>query len=260
MIVTIQFEGAFLRAALLVGLVHEREVPAWATEQIGAASDAGSQLAELLLVPVELSPMREALRPLGDDADGLGVAAALLIAVAIESATRQRSAIDRLRVLAHIRREFPLPQEISAGIKDFEDRAMLAAADVRGAYPPSTEELTSWLDHVRTDGYFWFRFEKPGEAEAFLAALSRKMVRHRTWTDRAQRSRPCAWVQREGPGGRYAVILNEGAWQIVVREFSPVPLSGRIPHGTMPADVVAILDELTVTPLGADEAHARMAG
>ena len=137
---------------------------------------------------------------------------------------------------------------------------MLAAADVRGAYPPSTEELASWLDRVRTDGYFWFRFERPGEAEAFLAALSRKMVRDRTLTDRAQRSRPCAWVRREGPGGRYAVILNEGAWQIVVREFSPVPLSGRIPHVSRPADVVAMLDELTASPFGADEAGVKMAG
>jgi hypothetical protein len=62
----VQFEAAFLRAALLVGLVHERDVPAWAMERMASSAEAGSQLTDVLLAPSELTAMREALRPLGE--------------------------------------------------------------------------------------------------------------------------------------------------------------------------------------------------
>jgi hypothetical protein len=256
----IRFEAAFLRAGLLVGLVHEREVTAWAMDAIAAFPEAGSELAELLLAPIELSAMREALRPIGEDVGEDRVAAALLVAVALEPAITERSVTDRLRILGHIRREYSPPARIATAIKDFEDREMLAAAGMPGTIPPGAGELATWLDRVRGAGYFSFSFRHEEEAAAFVGALSRKVVRDRTWRDQPRGVRACAWVARESSGEPHTVVLNERAWQTAVREFGPVPLASRIPYAALPSDATEVFEEGDATPLGVEEAQRRIAG
>jgi hypothetical protein len=56
------------------------------------------------------------------------------------------------------------------------------------------------------------------------------------------------------------VALNERAWQIVVREFAPVPLASRIPYTTLPRDATEVLAEVAAEPLGVEEAQRRIAG
>jgi hypothetical protein len=256
----IRFEAAYLRAGLLVGLIHEREVPAWAVDVIAAFPEGNPQLAEVALTPIEFSAMREALRSIGDGVGDDRVTAALLIAVAMESATSEGSVTDRLRILGDIRREYSPPARIATAIKDLEDREMLAAAGVSGRTRPGAGELATWLDGVREAGYFWFSFRQADEAAAFVAALSRKVVRGRLWRDQPGPSEGRAWVTRESSGGACTVALNERAWQIVVREFAPVPLASRIPYTTIPRDATEVLAEVAAEPLGVEEAQRRIAG
>jgi len=56
-----------------------------------------------------------------------------------------------------------------------------------------------------------------------------------------------------------ALVLNETLWQIAVMEFSPLPLSNRIPYTALPANAVLVLDEATTEPMGAREAGDRVA-
>ena len=254
----IRFEAAFLRAGVLVGLVHEREVPAWAMDAMAASPGSSAQLAEVVLAPIELSAMREALRPIGEGVCRDRVTMALLIAVAQEPASNERSLTDRLRILGHIRREYSPPATIATAIKNFEDRAMLAAAGMSGETAPSAGELATWLDGVREAGYFSFAFRQEEEAAAFVAALSRKIVRDRTWRDQPRPIRARAWVIREFSGEPHTVILNERAWQTAVREFAPVPLASRIPHATLPSGATEVFDEVDAAPFGVDEARRKI--
>ena len=260
MINDIRFEAAFLRAGLLVGMVHEREVPAWAMDVIAAVPGAGSQLAEVALTPIEFSAMREALRPVGEGVGHDRVIAALLIAVAVESATTERTVADRLRILSHIRREYSPPAKIARAIKDFEDREMLAAAGVPGRIPPGAGELATWLDGVREAGYFSFSFRQADEVAAFVGALSRKVVRDRTRRDMLRPIRARAWVTRGHPGEPHTVVLNERAWRTAAREFAPVPLASRIPYATLPSHATEVFDEVDVEPLGVEDALRMIAG
>jgi hypothetical protein len=60
-------------------------------------------------------------------------------------------------------------------------------------------------------------------------------------------------------------LLDAGAgierdlWQIAVMEFSPLPLSNRIPYTALPANAVLVLDEATTEPMDAREAGDRLA-
>jgi hypothetical protein len=83
-------------------------------ERMASSAEAGSQLTDVLLAPSELTAMREALRPLGERIADDRVTAVLLVAAAVDHATTQRSVIDLLRILAHIRREFSLPTDVSS--------------------------------------------------------------------------------------------------------------------------------------------------
>jgi hypothetical protein len=255
----IQFEAAYLRAALLVGLVDEREVPAWAIDRSTSSDEAASRLTDVMLAPTELTAMREALRPLGERVADHRVAPALLVAVAVEHAAGGRPTADCLRILAHIRREFPLDAHVSASIKEFEDRSMLAAAGMRGERAPTSEEIEAWLDTVRSDGYFRFVFVNIDEAAAFVAAVSRRVTRDRPWSEQPGRMAARAWVLHEPGEQVYIVYLNESAWLTAVREFSPIPLGSRIATLTLPVDALEVMDESTTTGIGVDDVLERLA-
>jgi len=253
------FEAAFLRAGLLVGLVHERDVPAWAERVLAGASTPAPRLADVLTTRVELSAMREALRPLGESVAPDRVFAALLTALAVDGIVGRRPPADELRILGQIRQECRPPADVSARIKVLQDRAMLAAAGLRGQSAPTAEELAAFLDDVRVQGFFRFHLDGVEECAAFVAALSRKIVRDRTAHDRSGHAGPRVW-RLEGPsGGRSAVVLNESAVAIALREFAPVPLVSRIPYPDPGAHAREVIDEATASPLGSEEARRKLA-
>jgi hypothetical protein len=257
----IRFEAAFIRAGLLVGLVHERDVSDWAADRIGRTQELGGLLADVLLAPPELSPMRAALQPLGDGVGDARVAASLLTTLALEQVLTSRQLSDRLRVLGHIRQEFVLPIDTAVAIKEFSDRMMLWAAGVAGTRVPDDNELTMWLEQVRTRGYFRFGFDDSGEAAAFVAAVSRKLSRDQRWGDRAGLASTWAWIAQEGDHqARVVVTLNERAWLTVAREFAPVPLASRVPYPAPPDVAAVLMDERHLAALGADDAHALITG
>jgi DNA-nicking Smr family endonuclease len=245
----VHYEAAYLRGALLVGVMHERDVPAWAESLIHTRPDLATTLADVSLTPVELSPMREALWPLAKGVDAHRIGAALLTAAALEKGSR--AADDRIRVLGHIRSDFTLPKEVAAAIKSFENRRAFAAVGVRTVTSPTADELTTWLDRVHAPGFFRFDFDAVGEAAAFAAAVSRKI-------DRDRPAGAAAWFLR-GSSGNVTIVLNEFAWQIAAREFSPPPVRSRIPHADAPARAPRLFDESSGGPLSAADAAARIA-
>jgi hypothetical protein len=254
----VSFEAAFLRASLLVGLVHEREIASWAVGLMEHSSDHRSRLADVALARPELSSMREALRPIAEGTDAGTVTASLLMAVALEPAYDCRPASRRLTVLGHIRKDFLLPPELAVPIKAFEDRAMLARVGVAGVSEPEDEEIAGWLDTVRDAAHFQFTFNDIEEAAAFAAAVSRKVIRNRTWHSSGRHQTPAAqaWLVRRLRGPAFGVVLNERAWLTVVNECSPVPLGARIPRTATPSGAVEIVGESTAVLLGADEVQA----
>lgn len=148
----IPFEAAYLRDAILVGLVHERDVIPWATELFDSEPAFVDALAQLLSVQVQLSPIRDALRAFGELDDPLRVTEALLIRAALEPPGPNDG--DRLlRVLSDVRRLAGCPATHADAIKDFEARAMLAT--VSGGVAPTASEIRRWLDGVRPPAHFF---------------------------------------------------------------------------------------------------------
>jgi hypothetical protein len=148
----IPFEAAYLRDAILVGLVHERDVVPWATDLLDSAPAFADALVRVLSAPVELSPIREALRAFGNVDDPVRVTEALLIRAALEPPGPNDG--DRLlRVLSDVRRLAGCPTTHADAIKDFEARAMLAT--VGGGVAPTAGEITRWLDGVRPPARFF---------------------------------------------------------------------------------------------------------
>ncbi|MFI5178576.1 MAG: hypothetical protein ACHQO8_08435 [Vicinamibacterales bacterium] len=252
----VPFEAAFLRAGLLIGLVHEREVPEWAAGAISGSPALAPRLADLLLANVELSAMREALWPLSSSVEAPRVTAALLTALALEHAARAKDAIDLLRILGVIRTEFKPPTNLAAAIKDFEDRAMLARAGSQRVVAPGAEEIGAWLARVRDPGYFRFHFDRNEERAAFVAALARKIVRDRTWSKRPGQLSARTWLLA-GASEASVVVLNESAWEIAGREFAPVPIACRIPYPQPDDAATELFDEASATMRTADYADGR---
>lgn len=252
----IAHEAAFLRAALLVGLVHEGDVSAWAQYRLtplDASTRPAMQLTDLLLSEEALSPMREALRPLAASADRAQLTATLLAGISVDDALVSRSVADRLRVLGLLRREFVLPPDLVAAINSFIERAMLADAKVGDSPAPDTAQLQRWLRDVAPPAFFRFEFDASDEGAAFVAAVSRKLARDRTMRS-GETGSGAVWVAQEG--GRLIVFLTEASWRLTVREFAPLPIVSRIPALSLPANAVFALDERTTEPLGLEEAVA----
>ena len=133
---------------------------------------------------------------------------------------------------------------------------MLARAGLRGQTTPSSREIETFLRDVRHPGFFRLVFETADEVPAFVAALSRKVVRDRTWGDRVGHVPVQAWLLSDPAGRRHAMAVNESALQIVLREFGPVPVASRIPYPDPGPSAVLVIDEATATPLGVEEARA----
>ncbi len=257
MIPDIRFEADFLRASLLLGLVREHEVMAWANALLANATESVALLADVALARPELTTVREALRPLAEPSEPSTSGAALLAFLTADPTAAALVLPDRIRVLTQLRREGILAEPIASALKSFEDRWMLASAGV-GADQPLAADVDRWLAAVRQTAYYRISLERGDERAALLGALSRKVVRNRR-APMPHGSGSCAWIVKSPSVSGPALMLNEALWQIAVAEFSPLPLGSRIPYARVPAQAVLVLDETTAEPMGAREADDRLA-
>lgn len=221
----IVFEAACLRDAVLVGLVHERRVPEWATELLAADIGPASALAEVLSVPVQLSPIREALRAFGDADVPSRVTVALLTSVALEPMLRQQGAAQLLRVLSDIRRLAGCPANWNGAIADFDARAMIAGSE-RDPLSSLTNEILAWLDDVRQPAHFLVTYRDRQQAAAFVAELSRTM---------AAAAGIEGEITFEGTlNDVWFIGLDEIAWTVARDALGPLPVAGTIPYPGRP--------------------------
>jgi hypothetical protein len=236
MIRELEYEAAYLRAALLVGLVHEADVPGWALDAIQVTTEPAvtSLLAEIVSVPVELSAMREALYPLAKAVAPHRVGDALLMALAIDNVTTERSMADRLHILEQIRHEGRLNKDRAWVIKDFSMRALLASGGVPEAVIPGLAEVTRWLDVASGEGYFLFSFDREADASAFLATLSEHIDSHPAPSEQSGRP-PRMWTLPAN-ASRSIAVVNERALMVLIRARHPVALASRIPYTTLPLE------------------------
>ncbi|HVT39767.1 MAG TPA: hypothetical protein VHE78_12020 [Gemmatimonadaceae bacterium] len=253
-------EAEFLRAALLVGLLRAQDVAAWAEQLLPILSDENGRLTEVMLAPLELTALREALRPLGQPSQPLDAGLLVLSFMALDPDSASLGVADQVLVLSLLRREEMFAPAAASQIKLFEDRLMLASGNVAGEAAPSREEVGAWLDAVRPPSYFRFVFEREDETGAFLGALSRKVVRDRRMHHGPRANGPRAWIVRREDDHRVGLILNETLWRVALREFSPLPVGSRLPYCALPTDAELVLDQDDARPMGLDEALVRISG
>ena len=252
----IRFEAAYFRAALLIGLAHERDVPEWAESRFGRSVPLDAALAEVLTVNVELTAMREALRSIAYGVDDARVSAALLTTIRRGSVDEGYPAVRTLQHLGQLRRECVNPPEINDAIKSFEDRLMLGDAGVAMAKAPTVAELGTWLSTVSIAGHYLFDFDGTEELAAFVAAVSRKIVRDRTYGEVANTLLPRVWAALQSSSRHRVAVLNESAARIVARDFAPVPVASTVPYPSIGPDVELVIDSPKALALGAADAAA----
>ncbi len=252
MLPDIAFEAAFLRAALLLGVINEREVPAWAESLLLVQDEAHGFLSDVAMAPVELTAMREALQPMAATAGPAAVLTAIVTFLARDRASLSLNVHDAVRVFTLLRTEFRIPPDGTLSAKQFEDRLMLAEGGVKGAVAPTREELDDWLSSVRRPSVRRLSFTSSDEATAFLGVLVHEVERDVTSLENDPANNAKAWVMPFEIAAPVTLAVNDPAWRIAVREFSPLPLAGRIPYAAAPDYAVLVLHGMTrVAPVNA---------
>ena len=138
--------ATFYQTALLLGLVTGESVVAWADHVLVADPDAPPAFVDLSITPPDqLSAMRHVLRRMAEATERPSTVRAVLDLVHRDLASGRRSPADTMRVIAHIRRELPLPVPIESELDTFEDDHMLAVAGVAGATGSLETRLRTWL-------------------------------------------------------------------------------------------------------------------
>lgn len=252
MIPDIRFEAGFLRSALLLGKVREPEVPSWADTLLEAGAEPVALLAEVAVARAELTVLREALLPLATSTHHESLGNALLAFLATDHDAIAQTVPDRIRVLAQLRRENIVGPSLAQTIKTFEDRSMLASAGI-GVDPTIAADFDQWFASVSGPRYYRVSVGGADERAALLGALARKVVRDRRVVLSPLRVKR-AWLCASVAGINPTVLLNAPLWELVVAEFSPLPLGSRIPYCMLPASATLILDEATAEPMGTREA------
>ncbi len=238
----ISFEAAFLRAALLLGVVREQEVPDWAESLLLVQADDHGLLSDVIMAPVELTAMRDALQPLADEADPTAVCASVLTFLAEDTTSRELSVHDAVRVFTLMRTEFRIAPEGAWSAKRIEDRLMLAEGGVKNAVAPTRAEIDAWLGGVRGPAHFRISFTASDEAGAFLGALARRVERERRAGDDDPVAASRVWMMPRETASPVTLLLNEAASYIVRREFAPVSIGSRIPYAAVPEHAALTLD------------------
>ena len=136
---------------------------------------------------------------------------------------------------------------------------MFAQGNVPGQVIPDGREVETLLDEICAPGHFRFYFHNSEELLAFVAALSRQIVRHRQYGDGAAATGGGrVWLLRDPAGHADAVVIDQPALIIAARAFAPLPLASRIPYD--PASTAKELPtvDVDVAALGVDDLRTRL--
>jgi hypothetical protein len=200
-------------------------------------------------VPVQLSPVRDALRAFGDVDVPSRITAALFAAVALDVGHRRLDEAQLLRVLSDVRRLAGCPPSWASTIADYEAAAMLAATAPHGP-APTAGELLRWLDEVRGPAHFLVSCRDRREAAAFVAAVSAALA-----VDAGGRGK----VTFEGPSGSAWLIgIDERAWRVARDRLGPLPLASTVPYPGDPSGQ-ALVEGARLQGVGADVVEPRLA-
>lgn len=226
MIPNVRLEAEFLRAALLLGLIPESEVVAWADSLIATDVDASSLVLDLSLTRPELSALRGALWHLTEPNDLAATGRALLTFMAADDVVDRFTPAAIIGMLQLMRTDKLLPAEHDAYAKELSIRLMFVNGKIEGHTLPTRSELRAWLDSVRGDAYFRVTMHDRAESGALVAALSRR-----------PNVDGIAW--RISPT---TIVLDEAMWRVMQSAFTPIPTASRIPYSGLPDDAVVVLD------------------
>lgn len=246
----IPFEAAVLRGALHAGLVHEAEVGAWAMFRLAADSSHETELSDVVFAPEELTAQREALRSLSARCQPDVVATALQCWALREVRAGARPVHGSLRVLSDLRREGLLTPTQSSSVKLLEDAANMASVGMPDVTAPTELELAAALQGELPSPRYVLTFTDVAEAAAFVAALSRQIVRDR----RRAGANVQGWrVVRTG-GRAPVLVLSEEAWEVAQRAFGPLPSAACIPYLQHMGELALVFDTERAVALGFEEA------
>ena len=246
----VPFEAAVLRGALLTGLVQETEVGAWATERLVIGDRFASELTDVVLAPEELTAQREALRPLAARSSASDVATALRQWALRDLRDEKLSIRGSLRVLSDLRRNEMLPPNVAIGVKELEDNANMFDVGMAGVAAPTFTDLIAAVGTALPEAHYLLTFATTDECAAFVAAMSRKMVRDRRLREAPGR----VWQTAHAGSTASVVVLDVAAWNVAVREFSPFPAAARIPYQVDPGGLTLLANAETAVALGVDGA------
>ncbi len=130
-------QATYYRTALLLGLVRDDRVHAWAERVIELEPEPPPAFFEIVSVaPGDLSGLRHALWPLVIDPEPAVVLDALFAAVHSDLTNGRRGLADTLTVLRQMRSMLKLPVPVYAGL----NAALVAHAD-----NPQGAVISSWL-------------------------------------------------------------------------------------------------------------------
>lgn len=246
----IPFEAAVLRGALHAGLVHEAEVHDWATVRIASDSLHDTALTDVVVAPEELTAQREALRPLSARCEPAVVATALQCWAFREVRLRARPVEGSLRVLSDLRREGLLAPTQASSVKLLEDHASMASVGMPGVDAPTESDLALALAGTLPSPRYILTFTNVWETAAFVAALSRKVVRDRRHSGAIERVWRFVGTDNRAP----LLVLSEGAWEVARREFAPLPSAACIPYVQEVGELALLFDTESAVALGLEDA------
>jgi hypothetical protein len=129
----IRFEAEFLRAALLLNLIREAEVIAWADALVSRETDPAALIIELAMTKPELSALRHTLWPLTLPTDLRATGDAVLSFLIDDDAIDRFAPSVVIGMLGQLRTEKMLTDEQGDAVKVFAARLMFARLRFRGA-------------------------------------------------------------------------------------------------------------------------------
>jgi hypothetical protein len=203
-----------------------------------------------VFAPEELTAQREALRPLAARSSASDVVTALRQWALRDLRDETRSIRGSLRVLSDLRRNELLPPDVAIAVKEIEDDANMADVGMAGVTAPTFADLIAAVGAGLPEPYYLLTFATTDECAAFVAAMSRKMVRDRRLHDAPGR----VWQTAHDESVVPVVVLDVAAWHVAVREFSPLPAPAHIPYQLDPNDLTLLVDAETAEALGVDGA------
>jgi hypothetical protein len=103
--------------------------------------------------------------------------------------------------------------------------------------------------------YYLLQFDRPVEAAAFVAALSRVLDSPRGGSAVGRDSAVEVWGSVAAGRDAVTLYLTPGALEAAGRAFSPVPVAATCPGDALPSDAVLILDGRVRHAMGLEEAE-----